>query len=164
MKEFFTCTIGLLRKYKRLWVVNTAFVAIFLIGILSILFAQPELIVCCFFLLIMISWEMSDVFLFEKQSVLQAELADAQDDLIVKEHEVERLTSELETAQAALIEAKKPKKNHSGYVQTGFSQIESGLAPKTASIDTAEANDLKSKRKPAPRGTRKPKTKNENKN
>ena len=93
----------------------------------------------------------------------KGQLADAQDDLIVKEHEVERLTLELETAQAALVEAKKPKKNHSGYVQTGFSQIESGLAPKTASIDTAEANALKPKRKPASRGTRKPKTKNENK-
>lgn len=99
----------------------------------------------------------------EEHEYTKGRWADTQDDLIVKYHEVERLTLELETAQAALVEAKKPKKNHSGYVQTGFSQIESGLAPKTASIDTAEANALKPKRKPAPRGTRKPKTKNENK-
>lgn len=99
----------------------------------------------------------------EEHEYTKGRWADTQDDLIVKEHEVERLTLELETAQAALVEAKKPRRNHSGYVQTGFSQIESGLAPKTASIDTAEANALKPKRKPAPRGTRKPKTKNENK-
>ena len=99
----------------------------------------------------------------EEHEYTKGRWADTQDDLIVKYHEVERLTLELETAQAALAEAKKPKKNHSGYVQTGFSQIESGLAPKTASIDTAEANAPKPKRKPAPRGTRKPKTKNENK-
>lgn len=143
MKEFFTRAIGLLRKHKRLWVVNSAFVAMFLTIILSILWAQPELIFCCFFLLIMISWEMSDVFLFEKQSVLQTELADAQDNLIVKEHEVERLTIELETAQAALVES-------------------SAIA---SSIDVAasEAPLPKPKRKPVPRGTRKPKTKNENK-
>ena len=99
----------------------------------------------------------------EEHESTKGKWADAQDDLCISKHEVERLTLELETTQAALVEAKKPKKNHSGYVQTGFSQIESGLAPKTASIDTAEANALKPKRKPAPRGTRKPKTKNENK-
>ena len=93
----------------------------------------------------------------------KGQLADAQDNLIVKEHEVERLVSELETAHTALEDMQKPKKNHSGYIQTGFSQIESGLAPKTASIDTAEAPLPKPKRKPARRGTRKPKTKNENK-
>lgn len=162
MKEFLTCTIGLLRKYKRLWVVNTAFVAIFLIGILSILFAQPELIVCCFFLLIMISWEMSDVFLFEKQSVLQTELADAQDNLIVKEHEVERLTLELEIAKAEL-----------GIVKEAFKEGEKQweqAAKKTKETvnqteDTPSVTEQKPKpkRKPAPRGTRKPKTKNENK-
>lgn len=163
MKEFFTRAIGLLRKHKRLWVVNSAFVAMFLIIILSILLAQPELIVCCFFLLIMISWEMSDIFLFEKQSVLQTELADAQDDLIVKEHEVERLTLELETAQAALVEAKKPNTRYSGYVQTGLAQVESSAIASSIDVAASEAPLPKPKRKPAPRGTRKQKTKNENK-
>lgn len=156
MKEFLTCTIGLLRKYKRLWVVNTAFVAIFFIGILSILFAQSELIVCCFFLLIMISWEMSDVFLFEKQSVLQAELADAQDRLIVKEHEVERLTLELETTQAALLKVKKQ--------MNAARQKEVDIAEEVSAEESSDKEVApKPKRKPAPRGTRKPKTKNENK-
>lgn len=107
---------------------------------------------------------MSDVFLFEKQSVLQTELADAQDDLIVKEHEVERLTLELETTQAALLEAKKPNTHYSGYVQTGLAQVESSAIASTIDVATSEAPLPKPKRKPAPRGTRKPKTKNENKN
>lgn len=163
MKEFFTRAIGLLRKHKRLWVVNLAFVAMFLISILSILLAQPELTVICFFLLIMTIWEISDVFLFEKQSILQTELADAQDDLCISKHEVERLTLELETAQAALLEAKKPRRNYSGYVQTGLAQMESSAIASTIDVAAAEAPFPKPKRKPAPRGTRKPKTKNENK-
>lgn len=99
----------------------------------------------------------------EEHESTKEKWADTQDDLCISKHEVERLTLELETTQAALVEAKKPKMHYSGYVQTGLAQVESGLAPKTASIDTAEANTLKPKRKPAPRGTRKPKTKNENK-
>lgn len=81
----------------------------------------------------------------------KGQLADAQDDLIVKEHEVERLTLELETAQAALLEAKKLRRNESSAIAS------------TIDVATSEAPLPKPKRKPAPRGTRKPKTKNENK-
>ena len=94
----------------------------------------------------------------------KGQLADAQDDLCISKHEVERLTLELETAQAALLEAKKPRRNYSGYVQTGLAQMESSAIASTIDVAVSEAPLPKPKRKPAPRGTRKPKTKNENKN
>lgn len=99
----------------------------------------------------------------EELELAKATLADVQDDLVVKEHEVERLALELETAQAALVEAKKPRKNYVGYVQTGLAQVESSAIASTIDVAASEAPLPKPKRKPAPRGTRKPKTKNENK-
>lgn len=79
----------------------------------------------------------------EELEVAKATLADVQDDLVVKEHEVERLALELETAQATL--------------------VESSAIASTIDVAASEAPLPKPKRKPAPRGTRKPKTKNENK-
>ena len=79
----------------------------------------------------------------EELELAKATLADVQDDLVVKEHEVERLALELETAQAAL--------------------VESSAIASTIDVVASEAPLPKPKRKPAPRGTRKPKTKNENK-
>lgn len=79
----------------------------------------------------------------EEHELTKATLADTQDDLCISKHEVERLTLELETAQAALVES---------------SAIASAI-----DVATSEAPLPKPKRKPAPRGTRKPKTKNENK-
>ena len=76
----------------------------------------------------------------EEHELTKATLADTQDDLCISKHEVERLTLELETAQAALVES---------------SAIASAI-----DIATSEAPLPKPKRKPAPRGTRKPKTKN----
>ena len=99
----------------------------------------------------------------EEHEYTKGRWADTQDDLIVKYHEVERLTLELETAQAALVEAKKPKMHYSGYVQTGLAQVESSAIASTIDVATSEAPLPKPKRKPAPRGTKKPKTKNENK-
>lgn len=100
----------------------------------------------------------------EEHESTKEKWADTQDDLCISKHEVERLTLELETTQAALLEAKKPKMHYSGYVQTGFAQVESSAIATTIDVATTEAPLPKPKRKPAPRGTRKPKTKNENKN
>lgn len=102
-------------------------------------------------------------FAKERVEKVEGTVADMEDELIVKKHEVERLTLELETAQAALAEAKEPKKNHSGYVQAGSVQVESSAIASTIDVATAEVPKPKSKRRPAPK--RKPKqTENVNEN
>lgn len=103
-------------------------------------------------------------FAKDRAGRFEAKTMDLADGLVVKEHEVERLTLELETAQAALVEAKKPNTHYSGCIQTGLAQVESSAIASTIDVATSEAPLPKPKRKPAPRGTRKPKTKNENKN
>lgn len=83
----------------------------------------------------------------EYHLVTKEQLADARDQLCLTKHEVERLTLELETTQAALLKAK------AGPVSEEVSAEESSVKEPSP----------KPKRRPAPRGTRKPKTKNENK-
>ena len=163
MKEMIVTIITLLHKYKRFWIVNLVLVASLCLAFASYLPDSFELIYGSIFLLVMAAWEISDVFLFERKAIVENELADTKDKLCLAEHEVERLATELETTQEALLEAKKPKKNYVDYVQTGLAQVESSAIASTIDVATAEAPLPKPKRKPAPRGTRKPKTKNENK-
>ena len=84
------------------------------------------------------------------------ENANLRDKLCLSEHKVERLTSELETTQASLLEAKRLKNT-----------IKQKAAPIAVEASTEEIPVMeiapKPKRKTAPRGTKKPKTKNENK-
>lgn len=84
------------------------------------------------------------------------ENANLRDKLCLAEHEVERLTLELETTQAALLEAKAPK-------NTTPQKAEAIAEEVSAEEPSVKETASKPKRKPAPRGTRKPKTKNENK-
>lgn len=157
MRVFFSNTVGLLRKYKRLWVVNTAIAGIVAFIISSVVFEQYEWMYFAFLLVLLTNWEISDVFLFEKRKQVQLELADVKDKLCLSEHKVERLTQELEVAQAALLDAKKPKNATSQKAEAVAEEI---LVEESSVKEIAP----KPKRKPAPRGTRKPKTKNENKN
>ena len=104
----------------------------------------------------MAAWEISDVLLFERKAIVENELADTKDKLCLSEHKVERLTSELETTQAALLKVKKQMDT--------TRQKEVDIAEEVSAEESSDKEVApKPKRKPAPRGTRKPKTKNENK-
>lgn len=92
----------------------------------------------------------------EELELAKATLADTQDDLCISKHEVERLTLELETTQAALLESKTPR-------NTTPQKAEAIAEEVSAEEPSVKEATPKPKRKPAPRGTRKPKTKNENK-
>ena len=84
------------------------------------------------------------------------ENANLRDKLCLSEHKVERLTSELETAQAALLRVKTPRNT--------TPQKAEAIAEEVSAEESSDKEVApKPKRKPAPRGTRKPKTKNENK-
>ena len=156
MKEMIVTIITLLHKYKRFWIVNLALVASLGLAFASYLTDCFELIYGSIFLLVMAAWEISDVFLFERKAIVENELADTKDKLCLSEHKVERLTSELETTQAALL---KVKKQMDTTRQKEVDIAEEGSAEESSDKGVAP----KPKRKPAPRGTRKPKTKNENK-
>ena len=84
------------------------------------------------------------------------ENANLRDKLCLSEHKVERLKLELETTQAVLKEAKTPR-------NTAQQKAEAIAEEVSAEESSDKEVAPKPKRKPAPRGTRKPKTKNENK-
>ena len=84
------------------------------------------------------------------------ENANLRDKICLSEHKVERLTSELETTQAALLKVKKQMDT--------IRQKEVDIAEEVSAEESSDKEVApKPKRNPAPRGTRKPKTKNENK-
>ena len=84
------------------------------------------------------------------------ENANLRDKLCLSEHKVERLTLELETTQAALLKVKMQMDT--------TRQKEVDIAEEVSADEPSDKEVApKPKRKPAPRGTRKPKTKNENK-
>lgn len=157
MRALFFKTVGLLRKYKRLWVVITAIAGTAAFTIPSIIFEQYEWMYLAFLLVLMTGWEISDVFLFEKREQVQLELADVKDKLCLSEHKVERLTQELEVAQAALLEAKTPR-------NTTPQKAEAVAEDISSEESSVKEIAPKPKRKPATRGTRKQRPKNENKN
>ena len=156
MREMIVTIITLLHKYKRFWTVNLALVASLSLAFTSYLSDCIELIYGSILLLVMAAWEISNVFLFERKAIVENELADTKDKLCLSEHKAERLTSELETTQAALLEAKRLKNT--------ITQKAAPIAVETTTEGVSVKEIApKSKRKPAPRGTKKPKTKNENK-
>lgn len=157
MRALFFKTVGLLRKYKRLWVVLTAIAGTAVFTISSIIFEQYEWMYLAFLLVLLTSWEISDVFLFEKRKQVQLELADVKDKLCLSEHKVKRLTQELEVAQAALLEAKTPR-------NTTPQKAEAVAEDISSEESSVKEIAPKPKRKPATRGTRKQRSKNENKN
>ncbi|MBO5080381.1 MAG: hypothetical protein J6B82_05815 [Bacteroidaceae bacterium] len=156
MREMIVTIITLLHKYNRFWIVNLVLVASLGLAFASYLPDCFELIYSSIFLLVMAAWEISDVFLFERKAIVENELADTKDKLCLSEHKVERLTSELETTQAALLKVKKQMNT--------TRQKEVDIAEEVSAEESSDKEVApKPKRKPAPRGTRKPKTKNENK-
>ena len=156
MREMIVTIITLLHKYKRFWTVNMVLVASLGLAFASYLPGCFDLIYVSIFLLVMAAWEISDVLLFERKAIVENELADTKDKLCLSEHEVERLTSELETAQAALLKVKKQ-------MDTTPQKAEAIAEEVSADEPSVKESAPKPKRKPAPRGTRKPKAKNENK-
>ena len=104
MNKFFSSTFILLRKYNRLWIVNLSLFAAFAFVIAAILLNVTELTSVSIFLFLMCTWEISDVFLFEKRAIIEEDLADTKDKLCLAEHEVDRLKFELNTLQTALKE------------------------------------------------------------
>ena len=156
MREMIVTIITLLHKYKRFWTVNLALVASLSLAFTSYLSDCIELIYGSILLLVMAAWEISNVFLFERKAIVENELADTKDKLCLSEHKVERLTSELETTQAALLKVKK-KMDTARHKEVDIAEEVSADEP------SVKEPAPKPKRKPAPRGTRKPKTKNENK-
>ena len=113
-------------------------------------------------------------FTKERAETSEAKAMDLTDDLIVKTRENERLTLELETTQSVLKEAKTPRNttpqkaeaiaeevSAEGHIAVGKGKAVTYTQKKGSEVSETPTNVPK--RKPAPRGTRKPKTKNENK-
>ena len=156
MREMIVTIITLLHKYKRFWTVNLELVASLGLVSASYLLDCFDLTYGSICLLVMVTWEISDVLLFERKAIVENELADTKDKLCLSEHKVEHLTSELETTQAALLRVKKQMDT--------TRQKEVNIAEDVSADESSDKEVApKPKRKPAPRGTRKPKTKNENK-
>lgn len=109
MNKFFSSVFILLRKYNRLWIVNLSLFAAFAFVIAAILLNVTELTSVSIFLFLMCTWEISNVFLFEKRAIIENDLADAKDKLCLAEHEVDRLKFELNTLQAVLKEEERQR-------------------------------------------------------
>lgn len=149
MKDFKTL-VALLKKhgYFTLTLVNLV-ISLFFVGMCFASFTCVNVMSALMFA-ILLCWNISEVCMKEEISVLKEALANANDNFVLADHEVERLRLELEAVQSEL--AKQVT-----HVQTGLAQTEEEPKGRTASIDTAEANaDILPTSKPKPRPKRRP--------
>lgn len=99
--SFIKTTIRLLKELNRLWVVAiglfiTLACIVTMIIECDLIFAFPAI-----YLMIMLSWEISDVYQHKQMEILKAKAADLSDELCIALHESERLRMDLDTYKAA---------------------------------------------------------------
>lgn len=144
-------TVRLLKEQGRLvWVVWDLSLMIGVI-LASFIFEVGILAGFSFIFIVMVCWELSDVYLIKERNKLKQDLADTKDKLCLAEHEAANLRVELDIYKAAQKESEAMKPDPEA---TQTTNAEIMVAPKPKPY----------KRRPAPK--RKPKTENpdENKN
>lgn len=160
MKKSLVLTTSLLRKHKRFGGAVISLVGAMACLVLFAILGRHEWIYGALILSTTTTWDISDVFLLEKQSITQTELLNMKDKLCLANHEVERLKLELDAARTAF------KAGERRWGEQAARMKEQADEPEPTAVDIASVEAPKPKLKRRPASKRKPKqteTKNENK-